>query len=133
MPFRRDSFSFRDRVALLLVLVLCACAALAQQPAPDRSAEIDAIVKREMEKQHIAGATVAVIYDGRLVYSKGAGKADVENDVPATSETLIRTGSISKPISAAAAMTLAEAGKLDLDAPIQKYCPPFPKQHSRSS
>ncbi len=40
--------------------------------------------------------------------------------------TLIRTGSIAKPISAAAAMTLADSGKLDLDAPVQKYCAPFP-------
>ena len=96
--------------------------------APDRAGEIDAIVKREMDRQHIAGVTVAVIYDGRLVYSKGVGKADIENDVPATSETLIRTGSISKPISAVAAMTLAAKGKLDLDAPVQKYCPAFPQK-----
>jgi CubicO group peptidase (beta-lactamase class C family) len=114
-----------------VVILLISCGAVAQQAAvPDRAAAIDAIVQREMEKQHIAGATVAVIYDGRLVYSKGAGKADVENDVPATAETLIRTGSISKPISAAAAMTLADAGKLDLDASIQKYCPAFPQKQS---
>lgn len=129
MQIRQKRFSLPDRAALLLVLVLCTCIGFAQQvAAPDRGAEIDAIVNREMQKQSIAGATVAVIYDGRLVYSKGAGKADFENDIPATSESLIRTGSISKPISAVAAMTLAEAGKLDLDAPVQQYCPAFPQK-----
>jgi CubicO group peptidase (beta-lactamase class C family) len=52
----------------------------------------------------------------------------LENAVPATAETLIRTGSLAKPITAVAAMTLVEAGKLDLDAPIQKYCPAFPQK-----
>ena len=60
------------------------------------------------------------------MYSKAFGTADIENAVPATAETLIRTGSIAKPISAAAAMTLADSGKLDLDAPVEKYCAPFP-------
>jgi serine beta-lactamase-like protein LACTB, mitochondrial len=102
---------------------------LAQQAvAPDHAGEIDAIVTREMQKQHIPAVTVAVGYEGQVIYSKGFGTADVENALPATAETLIRTGSIAKPLSAAAAMTLAEAGKLDLDAPIQKYCPAFPQK-----
>jgi CubicO group peptidase (beta-lactamase class C family) len=46
--------------------------------------------------------------------------------VPATPETLIRTASIAKPITAVAAMTLVESGKLQLDAPVQTYCAPFP-------
>jgi CubicO group peptidase (beta-lactamase class C family) len=62
----------------------------------------------------------------RLTYSRAFGTADLENSVPATPETLIRTASIAKPISAVAAMTLVEAGKLDLDAPVQRYCAPFP-------
>ena len=52
--------------------------------------------------------------------------ADLENSVPATSQKLYRLGSISKPIAAAASMTLWEHGQLDLDAPVQKYAPTFP-------
>jgi CubicO group peptidase (beta-lactamase class C family) len=63
-----------------------------------------------------------------MVYSRAFGAADLENAVPATTGTLIRTGSIAKPISAAAAMTLVDSGKLDLDAPVQKYCPQFPRK-----
>ena len=52
--------------------------------------------------------------------------ADRENYSPATSSTLFRLGSISKPISATAVLELSERGQLDLDAPVQRYCPAFP-------
>ena len=55
--------------------------------------------------------TVAAAVSGRLVYSKAFGYADLENAVPATPETRIRTASIAKSITAVAAMTLLEAGK----------------------
>src|SRR5260370_20543559 len=54
--------------------------------------------------------------------------ADLENSVTATSATLFRLGSISKPITATAILQLSERGKLDLDAEVQKYCPAFPKK-----
>jgi len=56
--------------------------------------------------------------------------ADLENSVPATSYTLYRLASISKPITATAAMLLWQRGTLDLDAPTQKYCPAFPLKDS---
>ena len=52
--------------------------------------------------------------------------ADLENSVPATPQTLYRLASVSKPITAVAALQLWQAGKLDLDAPVQKFCPAFP-------
>jgi CubicO group peptidase (beta-lactamase class C family) len=54
--------------------------------------------------------------------------ADLENAVPVTAHTLFRLASVSKPITAVAAMQLWERGKLDLDAPIQRYCPSFPEK-----
>lgn len=110
---------------LLLFLLVVTVSAAAQSDA-EISTKIDAIVRAAMQQQHIPAMTVAVARDGSVIYSHAAGIADLENAVPATAETLIRTGSIAKPISAVAAMTLVEAGKLDLDAPIQKYCAPFP-------
>ena len=56
--------------------------------------------------------------------------ADLENSSRASSSTLFRLGSISKPISATAVLQLWERGKLDLDAPVQKYCPEFPQKES---
>ena len=102
------------------------CAA-AQTGAPaDPAAKVDEAVAAVMRRQRIPAMTVAVAAMDRILYSKALGTADIKNAVPATAETLIRTGSMAKPISAAAAMTLADSGKLDLDAPLQKYCAPFP-------
>ncbi len=54
--------------------------------------------------------------------------ADLENSVPVKATTVYRTASIAKPMTATAVMLLAEQGKLDLDAPIQKYCAAFPEK-----
>lgn len=113
---------------LLSLALLVGVAAAQQATAPDATSAIDRIAAEQMQKQQIPAMTVAVAIDGRVVYSKGFGTADMENDVTANGETLIRTGSLAKPITAVAAMTLVEAGKLDLDAPIQKYCPAFPQK-----
>ena len=124
---KRATFFTSIRHALLFLLLLGS--AVAQKPATaDLSAQIDRIVTDEMKKQQIPAMTVAVMENGKMIYSKAFGAADLENDLPATTGTLIRTGSIAKPISAAAAMTLVEAGKIDLDAPVQKYCPAFPEK-----
>ena len=122
------------RVALclsLLLLLLPAPALRAQQNAP-LSAEkiklIEAAIAAEMSRQNIPGLSVAVVTGNQLRWSNGYGFADVENFVPAKSATVYRLASISKTITAAAVMQLVERGKIDLDAPIQKYCPAFPEK-----
>jgi serine beta-lactamase-like protein LACTB, mitochondrial len=72
------------------------------------------------------GLALAVAIDGKIVYSEGFGYADLEERVPVWPTTKFRIGSISKPLTATALMQLVEAGKLDLDAPVQKYVPSFP-------
>jgi CubicO group peptidase (beta-lactamase class C family) len=71
---------------------------------------------------------VAVVVNGQEAWSEGFGMADLENNVPVTPQTLFRLASISKSITATAAMQLWEQGRLDLEAPIQKYCPAFPEK-----
>jgi serine beta-lactamase-like protein LACTB, mitochondrial len=87
---------------------------------------VEAMVSREMERSGIPGLTAALVLNGELQWTKGFGTADIENGVPAKPETVYRIASISKPITATAVMQLAERGKLDLDAPVQKYVPSFP-------
>ncbi|XP_015234441.1 PREDICTED: serine beta-lactamase-like protein LACTB, mitochondrial [Cyprinodon variegatus] len=74
------------------------------------------------------GLVVGVAVDGVQVWSEGIGYADLENRVPCSSETVMRIASISKPLTSAAAARLCEEGKLDLDAPVQKYVPEFPQK-----
>jgi CubicO group peptidase (beta-lactamase class C family) len=66
--------------------------------------------------------------NGVPVWTHGYGLADIEGNVPARNDTDYRLGSISKPLGAVAAMTLVEQHKLDLDVPVQKYCPAFPQK-----
>jgi len=70
--------------------------------------------------------SVAVAVDGQIVYSEGFGYADLEQRVPAWPTTKFRIASVSKPLTATALMQLVERGKIDLDAPVQKYVPSFP-------
>ena len=96
--------------------------------APAERKEIETAVAKFMAKNGAPGISVAVVKGGEYVWAAGFGMADLENSVPATSQTLYRLASLSKPITAVAAMQLWQQGKLDLDAPVQKYCPAFPEK-----
>ncbi|HEV2380480.1 MAG TPA: serine hydrolase domain-containing protein [Terriglobia bacterium] len=87
---------------------------------------IERAVSTAMSQGHIPGLSTAIVTDRQLRWSNGYGMADLENFVPAKAATVYRLGSISKPITATAIMQLVEQGKLDLDAPVQKYCSAFP-------
>jgi len=124
---------FRSRVLSLLVLLLSSIsAASAQQKSvsAEKRSEIEKAVSSFMSANSVPGVGVAVILEGEPVWSAGFGMADLEDFAPATSSTLFRLGSISKSITATAVLQLWERGKLDLDAPVQKYCPAFPQKES---
>ncbi|MGH8245210.1 MAG: serine hydrolase domain-containing protein, partial [Gammaproteobacteria bacterium] len=72
------------------------------------------------------GLSAAVAMDGTIVWSEGFGYADVEHRAPVWPASRFRIGSVSKSLTAAAVAKLVEQGKLDLDAPIQRYVPSFP-------
>ncbi|MGE0442227.1 MAG: serine hydrolase domain-containing protein [Gemmatimonadales bacterium] len=72
------------------------------------------------------GAGVTVMRAGRVIWSEGFGFADLEQGVPVTPLTRFRVGSVSKSLTSAAVGLLVESGRLDLDAPIQRYVPSFP-------
>jgi len=86
----------------------------------------EAAVSAAVSAERISGVSLAVVADGKLDWSKAWGFADLEGFVPFTPSTVWRLGSISKSLTAVAAMQLVERGRLDLDAPIQTYCPAFP-------
>jgi CubicO group peptidase (beta-lactamase class C family) len=127
--------SFRPaiRVFLLFLAAVLATVAAAQReddsklPAGQRE-QIQAAVSKFMSANHVPGMSAAVVENGEFVWSQGFGMADLENSVPATSLTLYRLGSLSKPLTATGAMLLWERGKLDLEVPVQRYCPSFPEK-----
>ena len=82
-----------------------------------------------MRKYAIPGGAVAVLRDGKLIYARGFGYADVENKTPVQPDALFRIASVSKPITGVAIMKLVEEGKLTLDdrvAPFIAHLAPAP-------
>src|SRR5687767_4736444 len=73
-------------------------------------ASYDQIIPDLLRKHAIPGAAVAVLRDGKLMYARGFGYADVENRTPVQPDALFRIASISKPITSAAVMKLVEEG-----------------------
>ena len=76
---------------------------------------LDRSVRDLMRKYAVPGGAVAVVRDGRLMYARGFGYADVESKTPVQPDALFRIASVSKPITAAAVMKLVEEGRLALD------------------
>lgn len=107
----------RSALAASLSMLMAAPAASGQglEEAVDRAfADIDA---------DGAGCAVGVIHEGEYRLKKGYGMANLEHDVPITTATVFRTGSVSKQFTAFAVALLAERGSLDLDAEIHDYLP----------
>lgn len=93
-----------------------------------RAAAVDAAILAAFPRLGAPGLSAAVVRDRELRWSAGYGLADVENTVPATPASVYRLASVAKPITAALALQLVEKGRLDLDAPIQRYVPAFPEK-----
>jgi uncharacterized protein (TIGR02246 family) len=82
----------------------------------------DPIFAERMEKLHIPGAVISVVKDGKIVFIKGYGVADVEKKTPVVADkTLFRIGSITKVFTATAVMQLADGGKINLNDDVNKY------------
>lgn len=97
-----------------------------QPPAELTSADLDAfldgVMPAQLQRGNIAGAVVAVVKDGKVLFAKGYGYADVEAKKPVSADdTLFRPGSISKLFTWTAVMQLVEQGKLDLDRDVNDY------------
>lgn len=90
--------------------------------AQDLETFLDGIVQLQLERDDIAGATIAVVKDGKLLFAKGYGYADYEKKKPVSAnETLFRPGSVSKLFTWTAVMQLVEQGKLDLNRDVNAY------------
>jgi CubicO group peptidase (beta-lactamase class C family) len=87
---------------------------------------IDNFFEQERAKNHIPGGVVSVVKDGKLFFAKGYGYANVEKKIPVVADkTLFRVASLSKLVTATAAMQLYEKGQLDLNAEVNQYLTDF--------
>ena len=122
----------RFRRAIPLFACIAASAVLAQTPtptpvaAPPRVARAAARLQETWRSHGSPGISAAVADHGRVVFSSGAGYADLESLAPASGTTVYDIGSVSKVNTAAAVMQLVEKGKVKLEDDIRVYVPSFP-------
>src|SRR5215471_10346759 len=111
------------------VLVFLSMATFAQVPSKEK---VVAGAERGFEKYTKAyvapapGCAAAVSLNGEPVFEKAFGLADLELNVPNTTQTIFESGSVAKQFTAAALVLLQQDGKLSLDDPVRKYIPELP-------
>ena len=95
------------------------------------STGLDAVttnLQQHIDEGNIAGVVAAVARDGELVYFEALGKLNIEKQKPMPKDALFRIYSMTREITSTAVLQLYEAGKFELDDPIQKYLPEFSEQ-----
>ncbi|HEX5887311.1 MAG TPA: serine hydrolase domain-containing protein [Pyrinomonadaceae bacterium] len=119
----------RNFLFVFAVIALLSTATWAQ--VPDK-AKVVAGAERAFEKftkAYVApapGCAAAVSLNGEVVFEKAFGLADLEHNVPNTTQTIFESGSVAKQFTAAAFVLLQQDGKLSIDDPVRKYIPELP-------
>ena len=115
----------RSILRLTMFLMLPLLLARAQTPSltpADIESFLDGVIPLQLAREDIAGAVIAVVKDGKILFAKGYGYSDVAKRTPVSPEaTLFRPGSISKLFTWTAVMQLVDQGKLDLDSDVNQY------------
>jgi len=94
-----------------------------------RAVDADQMLQEFFQNKNIPSLSVSIMQKGELVFSKGYGYADLVKEIPVDpSSTLFRIGSVSKTLTAAGLGRLYDQAKIDLDVPIERYVPIWPKK-----
>jgi len=97
---------------------------------PNRLIEnLDRSIGRDMEEHIVGGASVCVTQNNRTVYSRCYGESNTDTHAPLRSDSLFRLASMTKPVTAAAALVQIQRGKLQLDDPVSRYIPSFKNKY----
>jgi CubicO group peptidase (beta-lactamase class C family) len=116
--------TFSRSLKLLLLILVSLSFGLRQasaHPGDNDFGELEKVILAELKETGTPGAAVAVIKDGRVIFSKGFGVMSVESGGTITPDTLFRLGSTTKMFTGAAMVTLSEKGRIKLNEPVGKY------------
>jgi D-alanyl-D-alanine carboxypeptidase len=129
----------RVRASGFALLALAACAQPATQtPAattqapwematatakPIDPAEIDALIRQTVADEHMVGLSVGIAQNGKVVFARGYGKANLATGDSVTPETMFAVGSVTKQFTCSTVLLLAEAGQLSMSDKVAKYYP----------
>lgn len=111
-------------LALIVALAVAPFQALAQS---STDADLDAWVQRQMSLRSIPGLQIAVVKDGRVVYARAYGQANLQTPAPVTEDTAFSINSATKAFTGVEIMRLVEQGRVDLDAPVSTYLANLPE------
>lgn len=114
----------------ILFIVFLAFFTISAQTKTIDFAELERTIEDELKAAKTPGAAFAIVSGDKVVFSKGFGTTSTESENPITSDTLFRMGSTTKMFTAATLVSLAEAGKIKLDAPIGNYLKNLPPKIS---
>lgn len=118
----------QNRIALTISLLFLAYSGVDRVYGQDPvKMAVDEFVRGEMERQKIPGVSIAVVKDGKPIFVKGYGLANIEHQVSVKPETIFQSGSVGKQFTAFAVMLLVDEGKISLDEKISKYLGEVPE------
>ncbi len=118
---------FRLALTIFLFLAISACSSTSTSP-PDYRQTIEktsAFINQGMTDNNLVGLSIALVDGDKIVWSKGFGWADKENNIPAASNTVYMLGSGTKAMTTVALLRLHEKGIISLDNPVRNYLPEF--------
>jgi CubicO group peptidase (beta-lactamase class C family) len=115
-------------VGIVLVLLAAAVAGAQEETsAADQAraalADFDGFAEQAIVDWNVPGTAIAVVAGGEIVYARGFGKRDIENDLPMTPDTLFAIGSTTKAMTCTVLGTLVDEGLVDWDTPMRTYIP----------
>lgn len=111
---------------IIAAALICLLASVATPQAVSRNEKVDRLFK-EWNKPNSPGCALGVIRNGDFIYRHGYGMADLDHDIPLTSQSVFYIASMSKQFTAASIALLAIQGRLSIDDDIRKYLPEMPQ------
>lgn len=122
------------RTVLLIFFISCfsVIAVKAQNNISLNENRIDSLFEK-WDRPDSPGCAVGVYQEGKIVFSKGYGQANLEKEIPITPNTIFRVASLSKQFTAAAIALLSIRNEIDLDKPVRDYMPELPDYNGNSN
>jgi len=109
----------------VLVLAALGSALIAADSGDEEARRVDVLFER-WDRKGSPGCSLGIVREGRLIYEHGYGMANLEHDIPITSDTVFRIASVSKQFTAMSLLLLEQDGALSLGDDIRKYLPDMP-------
>lgn len=112
-------------IAAMLAALMASMLSAPQVKAASDFSDIDATITKLMAMYDVPGVGLAIVRDGKVLYTKGYGYGNVANKQTVTADTEFAIGSVTKSFTALDVGQLVDAGKIDLDTPVITYLPDF--------